>query len=93
MLIYICFVYGDGVNLHGFAMTQALPRKGIIFEMVCPEAFRIIPETPDDAEKGYFVEEDLESSPQNCAKHSNNLPAAPKLQNQWLNASATARER
>ncbi len=46
-------------------MVQPLPYKDLKFEETCPETLRTILERPDDAEKGYPPEADLEFPPRN----------------------------
>ena len=73
---YITYV--DANSLYGWAMVQPLPYKDLKFEENCPETFRSILETPDDADVGYFVEADLEFPPEMPEKIKQ-FPHAPKL--------------
>ncbi len=58
-----CITYVDANNLYGWAMVQKLPHKDLKCEETCPETFRTILETPDDAETFYIVKTDLEFPP------------------------------
>ena len=69
-------LYGDVTNLYGFAMSQCLPYDEIKFETenVCLEE---ILNTPDDNDRGYFLEVDLEY-PHNIRQKTKHFPFAPE---------------
>ena len=68
--------YMDATNLYGFFMSQWLPYVEIKFETenVCLEE---ILNTPDDNDKGYLLEVDLEY-PHNIRQKTKNFPFAPE---------------
>ena len=69
-------LYGDANNLYGFAMSQTLPYDDIKFETenVCLEE---IIYTPDDYDKGYFLEVDHEY-PHNIRRKTKYFPFCPE---------------
>ena len=69
-------LYGDVTNLYGFVMSQWLPYDEIKFETenVCLEE---ILNTPDDNDKGYFLEVDLEY-PHKIRQKTKHFPFAPE---------------
>ena len=69
-------LYGDVTNLYGFGKSQPLPYDEIKFETenVCLEE---ILNTPDDNDKGYFLEVDLEY-PHNIRQKTKHFPFCPE---------------
>ena len=69
-------LYGDANKFYGLAMSQYLPYDEIKFERenVCLEE---ILNTPDDNDKGYFLEVDLEY-PHNIRQKTKHFPFAPE---------------
>ena len=69
-------IYFDATNLYGFGMSQSLPYNEINFETenICLEE---ILNTPDDNDKGYFLEVDLEY-PHNIRQKTKHFPFCPE---------------
>lgn len=70
-------VYTDCVNLYGYSMCQAMPHSNFIFLTQNEIDTLNVNNIPNDSEKGYFLEVDLEY-PKNLHHKHNDLPFCPE---------------